>query len=463
MKDKKKLFIIIGVVFAIVLSIVLIFVLTNKKKGSNDVTTTTTQPLVETHEMYVKINPLVKLVFNTTYEMCTDHDGKQYPCGDGVDEIVDYELVNNDAKEIYNDLDFTGKKVNDVIVMLCDTARENKVAFEKIDITSDYNNINYEEIKTYLKDHSKYHTQVEVYVEIKEHINKEELMTQEELNEEKKFAITFNSDGGTKVASQLLKEGEKVKKPKDPTKAGYKFLYWVVDNQEYNFDSEVTTDLKIKARWELVDENKTTTTTTTTSGPIKTTKQTTADKYQSTYDRINLNENLLVFRSEVMTGCWEVYFASNYKEVYPEAVGNNDFDFNYIADDYSDLHSLFESRKNQLLFDTQKEQQAISYLNELKIIKKGVKSIDYKLNDHGLTYYISYLYFSSGDEDSDYNNSRFVKEMNSHIDDKVYGAHRKVEKLGFLSPGGCGGWGEDTPTILTEALCEEYHLTCDRW
>ena len=69
-----------------------------------------------------------------------------------------------------------------------------------------------------------------------------------------KFAVTFDSAGGSEVAPQVVKEGEKATKPSDPTKAetddaAYAFAGWYLGETEYDFNSAVTQDLTLIAHW----------------------------------------------------------------------------------------------------------------------------------------------------------------------------------------------------------------------
>lgn len=64
-----------------------------------------------------------------------------------------------------------------------------------------------------------------------------------------KYTITFNSDGGSSVSQQKLKEGEKVTKPSAPVKKGYAFDGWFIEDEEYDFNNDVTSNLTLKAKW----------------------------------------------------------------------------------------------------------------------------------------------------------------------------------------------------------------------
>ena len=68
-------------------------------------------------------------------------------------------------------------------------------------------------------------------------------------NKETGFKVTFDSNGGTIIPEQLLKEGEKATKPANPTKENSEFLEWQLDGTTYNFDNVVTKDITLKAIW----------------------------------------------------------------------------------------------------------------------------------------------------------------------------------------------------------------------
>jgi len=67
-----------------------------------------------------------------------------------------------------------------------------------------------------------------------------------------RYTITFESDGGSTIKDQKVKEGGTVKKPQDPTKSGWFFVNWFSDQTletKYNFNAPVTADITLYADW----------------------------------------------------------------------------------------------------------------------------------------------------------------------------------------------------------------------
>ncbi|WP_062551594.1 InlB B-repeat-containing protein [Peptoniphilus phoceensis] len=69
-----------------------------------------------------------------------------------------------------------------------------------------------------------------------------------------KFTVTFNSKGGSSVATQTIEKGKTATKPTDPTKKGYTFVAWYTDDgkfvNRFNFSNPVTEDTILYAKWE---------------------------------------------------------------------------------------------------------------------------------------------------------------------------------------------------------------------
>ncbi|MFR0575356.1 InlB B-repeat-containing protein, partial [Bifidobacterium boum] len=68
----------------------------------------------------------------------------------------------------------------------------------------------------------------------------------------KTFAVSFDSAGGSSVASQTVEYGARVSVPKDPVRAGYAFQGWYTaksGGSKYDFGKPVTGGLTLYARW----------------------------------------------------------------------------------------------------------------------------------------------------------------------------------------------------------------------
>ena len=65
-----------------------------------------------------------------------------------------------------------------------------------------------------------------------------------------KANVTFDSDGGSDVSSQLLTPGSKITEPTAPTKAGYEFAGWLYKGEPWRFNLDtVTESITLKAKW----------------------------------------------------------------------------------------------------------------------------------------------------------------------------------------------------------------------
>ena len=69
------------------------------------------------------------------------------------------------------------------------------------------------------------------------------------------YTVSFETDGGSSVPNQTVEHGSLVARPTDPTKVGYNFINWYVDeNYEtvYEFGYGVVGDTVIYARFEII-------------------------------------------------------------------------------------------------------------------------------------------------------------------------------------------------------------------
>ena len=97
--------------------------------------------------------------------------------------------------------------------------------------------------------------------------------------------VTFDTDGGTPVYAQTVADKGKAKEP-STTRNGWTFNGWTLDGMPYDFDTQVTRDITLKATWV---KNTTSTTTGTVIGKADLHKRITPtderkDSYRLTLD-----------------------------------------------------------------------------------------------------------------------------------------------------------------------------------
>ena len=146
MKDKKKILILCGIILLLIIIGIIIFCLLNKSNNnsiSND---------KKIYEMTIEINPSVKLYYSFNNEVCTYGDSE---CIKNDTKVENYELLNEDADNIYKDIDFKDKDIFDALLMMCDEAKKSNIEFNSITIHSNYN-ISDEGIKNYIENNSEY-------------------------------------------------------------------------------------------------------------------------------------------------------------------------------------------------------------------------------------------------------------------------------------------------------------------
>ena len=61
--------------------------------------------------------------------------------------------------------------------------------------------------------------------------------------------VTFEANGGSYTAPVFVHKNSAVTRPAQPTRAGYTFAGWYLDETEYDFDTTVKNPLTLKAHW----------------------------------------------------------------------------------------------------------------------------------------------------------------------------------------------------------------------
>jgi len=63
------------------------------------------------------------------------------------------------------------------------------------------------------------------------------------------YEITFDSQGGTEVIKQEIREGQLIEEPDEPLKDNYEFIGWYHNDGEWDFSQPVTGDMTLTAKW----------------------------------------------------------------------------------------------------------------------------------------------------------------------------------------------------------------------
>mgnify|MGYP005802709931 CR=1 FL=1 len=70
------------------------------------------------------------------------------------------------------------------------------------------------------------------------------------------YTVTFDSNGGSKIRSKRVGENGNVIKPNNPTREGYTFLGWYYNDEEFDFNTKITSDITLTAKWEEITEEE---------------------------------------------------------------------------------------------------------------------------------------------------------------------------------------------------------------
>jgi len=233
-KNKKILISLIIVIFIIALTVGGVLYLNSKTKDEEK----EPEVITSNYTAYVNINPLIKLEYTITYKD-----------GNFDDPIVTkYELINDDANDIYKDIDLLGinKNLDDVLLLIVETAKENNIVFDDVTIYTNWNGF---EAFIDNRDSEKAYT----WAYIINIITNEELDNIPNKIENETFTITFDTDGGNEIESQTVKRRNKVIAPTNPTKKDYTFVEWQLDGERYDFNIPITKDITLIAIWKKVE------------------------------------------------------------------------------------------------------------------------------------------------------------------------------------------------------------------
>ncbi len=63
------------------------------------------------------------------------------------------------------------------------------------------------------------------------------------------YTVTFDSNGGSSVTSQTIESGKKATEPAEPDRYGFIFEGWYNGEDAFNFNTAITSDITLTAKW----------------------------------------------------------------------------------------------------------------------------------------------------------------------------------------------------------------------
>lgn len=235
-KNKKIMISIISIlIIAIIVGSISLF--KKEKEVKQDKTS-----IINNYIAYIKINPTIKLEYSQTCKGKASNDLYD-SCEEPI--VTNYELINEDAKNIYKDINLLGsdKDLIKVINLICETARENNIIFDNINIYSDWNRF-----ESYLGEEKKLTETLTFNIEITDKKDIENIIKTDTENNTK-YVISFDTNGGNKIDNQEVKKDGKIVKPTTPIKKGYEFIEWQLDGKTFDFSTAITKNITLKAIW----------------------------------------------------------------------------------------------------------------------------------------------------------------------------------------------------------------------
>ncbi len=418
---KNKKFLIVFIIIVILIIALVIFLCLFNRETKELKENNYTSYLISENEA------LLEIEFKESYYECTKR-GKVNTCSDVTRKVTNVEvLVDTDVN--LDNLDLENTIINFVNALL-----DNDVEINDLIITSNYEFK--DEFVTKLKE--KINGDINIYLDYQKNID--------DFNTEVNYyTITFDTAGGSSIDSIVVKENDVITKPDDPTKEGYTFLGWYIDDEEFNFEDLVKSDLTLVAKWE---ENKNSSSGSSSSGGSTT----------NTDGKINLNNNLSATVYKKSTGsqdCFFYIFASNLQDLYPDAeynaISNGTTRVSFCPFPKSDCLSseiaLDDLNNSNLVFNASKER---SLENTLKKYDNtaGFNLVSFNNDNHKISFEYEYITFNGM-------NVADGTTANKEVVNALKGA--------YLFQGPCGGYDASENITVNEEICEKFNLDCGRW
>ena len=184
------------------------------------------------------------LLTPATYGITIGLQGEEYTVNLIVSDTREPVLILQDV-EIYEGDTY---ELNDFVSSCFDVTSECEITYYTEDTDEEGNSIDYSNI-TEVGDHTIKIVATDDYGNTTEPIETTLTIIEVEGN---LYTVTFDSNGGSEITSRRVGENGSVIKPTDPTREGYTYLGWYLNGEEFDFNTKITSDITLTARWEEI-------------------------------------------------------------------------------------------------------------------------------------------------------------------------------------------------------------------
>lgn len=67
------------------------------------------------------------------------------------------------------------------------------------------------------------------------------------------YEVKFDTNGGTAIENQTIREGKTISYPSYPSRSGYTFEGWYYNNKEFDMNTPINSNITVKAKWKKIE------------------------------------------------------------------------------------------------------------------------------------------------------------------------------------------------------------------
>lgn len=236
-----KKYIIIGFLLIIVVITGIMSISTINNMGTGIIDESGDKLINQEQVVYINVGSLLKIEYEESFKACSDLKSSMI-CSPITTKVTKLEYLNLEAERYYYNYDYKDKDIYEAIEEIIDIAYDNNYDTSNVDLIYTSSN--------FITSNIDVSPLVNITDSFQDSIDKQSVIRYYRSN----FLVTFDTDGGSNVLSQLVNKNNTVIEPEKPVKNGYEFVEWQLDGKAYQFNQPVTSNLTLKAIW-IENEN----------------------------------------------------------------------------------------------------------------------------------------------------------------------------------------------------------------